>query len=65
MKKAVMFICLLLSVAGIVLLVLHMTSGADDKKLLAAGLLCTSSGSLVNLCMQRSARKDQEKQDNG
>ena len=65
MKKAVMLVCLLLSVAGIVLLVLHMTGGADDKKLLAAGLLCTSSGSLVNLCMQRSARKDQEKQGNG
>ena len=65
MKKVIMAGCLLLSVAGLVLLVLQMTSGADDKKLLAAGLLCTSASSLVNLSIQRRDRKEKEKQDNG
>ena len=56
---------LMLVVAAIVLLVLWMTTGADNARLLGAGLLCSSGGTVVNLCVQRKARRDREKQENG
>ena len=52
---------LILPIAGIVLLGLYVTSGADNQKLLMAGLLCTSTGSLLNLYLQRRRRKEAEK----
>lgn len=61
MKHLWNLLLLILPITGIVLLVLYMTGGADNQKLLAAGLLCTSTGSLLNLYLQRKARKEKEK----
>lgn len=61
MKHLWNVLLLILPVAGIVLLVMSMTADGDNRMLLAAGLLCTSTGSLLNLYLQRRRRKEAEK----
>lgn len=64
MRRLLQGVCLLLAVGGLVLMTLQVVSGAENRKLLGAGLLCTSSGSVVNLIMLRNERRKKEKEDN-
>ena len=60
MKHLWKVLLLILPIAGIVLLVLSMTTDGDNR-MLGAGLLCTSASSLLNLYLQRRRRKETEK----
>lgn len=61
MKHLWKVLLLILPIAGIVLLVLSMTIDGDNRMLFPAGLLCTSTSSLLNLYLQRRRRKEAEK----
>ncbi len=60
MKYVWMAIRLLLPVAGIVLLAMWAVQGADNSKLLGAGLLCTSTSACLNLYFTRKNRKQEK-----